>query len=43
MIHAGVLMKIGAFGILRVGIYLCPEGWVYWSGLMALLATVGIV
>jgi NADH-quinone oxidoreductase subunit M len=43
MIHAGVLMKIGAFGILRVGIYLCPEGWTYWSPLMALLATVGIV
>jgi NADH-quinone oxidoreductase subunit M len=43
MIHAGVLMKIGAFGILRVGIYLCPEGWAYWSPLMALLATAGIV
>lgn len=43
MIHAGVLMKIGAFGILRVGIYLCPLGWQYWAPLMALLATVGIV
>ena len=43
MIHAGVLMKIGAFGILRLGIYLCPEGWSYWSPLMALLATAGIV
>ena len=43
MIHAGVLMKIGAFGILRVGIFLCPEGWQYWSQLMALLATCGIV
>jgi NADH-quinone oxidoreductase subunit M len=43
MIHAGVLMKIGAFGILRVGIYLCPEGWAYWSDLMAILATCGIV
>jgi len=26
MIHAGVLMKIGAFGILRVGMLLCPVG-----------------
>jgi NADH-quinone oxidoreductase subunit M len=43
MLHAGVLMKIGAFGILRVGIFLCPEGWQYWAPLMALLATVGIV
>ena len=43
MIHAGVLMKIGAFGILRVGMFLCPEGWQYWAPLMALLATIGIV
>jgi len=43
MIHAGVLMKIGAFGILRVGIFLCPEGWQYWAQLMAALATCGIV
>ena len=43
MIHAGVLMKIGAFGILRLGIFLCPQGWQYWAPLMALLATVGIV
>ncbi len=43
MIHAGVLMKIGAFGVLRVGMYLCPEGWKFWAPLMAFLATVGIV
>ena len=43
MIHAGVLMKIGAFGILRVGIFLCPEGWHTWAPLMAALATCGIV
>jgi NADH-quinone oxidoreductase subunit M len=43
MVHAGVLMKIGAFGVLRVGIFLCPEGWKYWAQLMALLATIGIV
>lgn len=43
MLHAGVLMKIGAFGILRVGIFLCPEGWQYWAPLMGLLATVGII
>ena len=43
MVHAGVLMKIGAFGVLRVGIFLCPEGWQYWSPLMAVLAVIGIV
>jgi len=43
MIHAGVLMKLGAFGILRLAIFLCPEGWQYWSHLMAVLAVVGII
>jgi len=43
MVHAGVLMKIGAFGVLRVAIFLCPEGWQYWAHLMALLAVIGIV
>ncbi len=43
MIHAGVLMKIGAFGVLRVGIFLCPQGWHYWAQLMAVLATCGII
>jgi NADH-quinone oxidoreductase subunit M len=43
MVHAGVLMKIGAFGVLRVAIMICPEGWQYWAQLMALLAAVGII
>jgi NADH-quinone oxidoreductase subunit M len=43
MIHAGVLMKLGAFGILRIAILLCPLGWQYWAGVMAVLATIGIV
>ncbi len=43
MIHAGVLMKLGAYGILRLGMTLCPEGLVYWADLMALLATIAIV
>jgi len=28
---------------LRVGIFLCPEGWQYWAPLMAVLAAIGIV
>ncbi len=43
MVHAGVLMKIGAFGVLRVAICLCPEGWKYWAQLMAVLAAVGVI
>jgi NADH-quinone oxidoreductase subunit M len=43
MLHAGVLMKLGSFGILRTAIFLCPEGWLYWSKVMAVLATAGIV
>jgi NADH-quinone oxidoreductase subunit M len=43
MMHAGVLMKIGAFGILRVGIFLCPAGWQYWAPFMAILAAIGVV
>ena len=43
MIHAGVLMKLGAYGILRLGMTICPEGLQYWAQLMSILATVGIV
>ena len=43
MIHAGVLMKLGAYGILRLGMTLCPDGLAYWADFMALLATIGIV
>jgi NADH-quinone oxidoreductase subunit M len=43
MLHAGVLMKLGSFAILRVAMYLLPMGFQYWAHFMALLATVGIV
>ncbi|MHC1728511.1 MAG: NuoM family protein [Syntrophobacteraceae bacterium] len=43
MIHAGVLMKLGAYGIIRIAMTLCPEGLAYWSDFMALLACIGIV
>lgn len=43
MLHAGVLMKLGAFGILRIGIGLLPEGALYWADTFAVLAGIGIV
>ncbi len=43
MFHAGVLMKLGAFAALRVGIMLLPEGARYWSPLILGLATVNVV
>ncbi len=43
MFHAGVLMKLGAFAALRVGIMLLPEGAKYWSWLIMLFASVAVV
>jgi NADH-quinone oxidoreductase subunit M len=43
MFHAGVLMKLGAFAALRVGIMLLPEGAKFWSPLVMGLALVNIV
>lgn len=43
MLHAGVLMKLGAFGILSVGIRILPAGAVYWAPVFAVLASIGIV
>jgi NADH-quinone oxidoreductase subunit M len=43
MFHAGVLMKLGAYAALRVGIILLPEGAQFWSPLIMGLALVNIV
>ncbi len=43
MFHAGVLMKLGAFAALRVGIMLMPEGAKIWAPLILVLATVNVV
>jgi len=43
MFHAGVLMKLGAFAALRVGIMLLPEGAQYWKWGILGLATVNVV
>lgn len=43
MFHAGVLMKLGAFAALRVGIMLLPEGAKQWGWLIFILAMVNVV
>jgi NADH-quinone oxidoreductase subunit M len=43
MFHAGVLMKLGAFAALRVGIMLLPEGAKFWMPVVILLALVNVV
>ncbi len=43
MLHAGVLMKLGAYGVLRFGIELFPAGADGWSHITALLAATGVV
>ncbi|MBI5949084.1 MAG: NADH-quinone oxidoreductase subunit M [Chloroflexi bacterium] len=43
MVHAGVLMKLGAFGIIRLGIQLMPDGADYWMPALMVLGTVGAV
>ena len=43
MLHAGVLMKLGAYGCFRVAIVLLPGGAVFWLPWIAILATVNIV
>jgi len=41
MLHAGVLMKLGAFGILRVGMMILPQGADYWSPVLMTLGVTG--
>lgn len=43
MLLAGVVMKLGAFGILMVAIPLFPDGFAAWAPVLAVLAVVGIL
>lgn len=43
MLLAGVVMKLGAYGALRVAMVLFPEGFKLWQGTFATLAVIGIV
>ena len=43
MLHAGVLMKLGSYGVLRIGVEVLPEGAKYWAGLVAVIAMINII
>jgi NADH-quinone oxidoreductase subunit M len=43
MLHAGVLMKLGGYGIFRVAMFLLPAGALYWTNFFIVLSVIGIV
>jgi NADH-quinone oxidoreductase subunit M len=43
MLHAGVLMKLGAYGVVRLGIGLLPQAAVEWAWLVGTIACINIV
>ncbi len=43
MLHAGVLMKLGAFGVIRIGMVLLPEGAAAWAPIVGGIAALNVV
>jgi NADH-quinone oxidoreductase subunit M len=43
MLHAGVLMKLGAYGVVRVAMTLLPEGTQDWAPLVGTVAVINVV
>ncbi len=43
MLHAGVLMKLGAFGVMRVGMVLLPHGARVWVPVVGAVAAVNVL
>lgn len=43
MLHAGVLMKLGAYGCLVIAVWLLPDGAKFWFPVIAILTLVNII
>ncbi len=43
MLHAGVLMKLGAYGCLRAAMWLMPDGAQFWLPVVAVLTILNVV
>ncbi len=42
MLHAGVLMKLGGYGVFRIAMFLMPEGAHIWANFFIVLAVIGV-
>ncbi len=42
MLHAGVLMKLGGYGVFRVAMFLLPAGALSWSNFFIVLSVIGV-
>ncbi len=42
MIHAGVLKKIGGYGLVKIAVYMLPVGASFWAPYMAVLGVCGV-
>ncbi|MFD0957874.1 complex I subunit 4 family protein [Paenibacillus chungangensis] len=43
MIHSGILLKLGAYGLIRFGLTLFPEQYKDWSPLLAVLGVISLL
>jgi len=43
MLHAGVLMKLGGYGVFRVAMFLLPAGALHWDWFFIILAATGVI
>ncbi|MDX1829526.1 MAG: NADH-quinone oxidoreductase subunit M [Lutibacter sp.] len=43
MLHAGVLMKLGGYGVFRIAMYLLPLGALNWTDFFLVLAAFGVI
>ena len=43
MMHAGVLLKIGAYGLIRLGLTMFPAGWADWRYLIIGIGVINVV
>lgn len=43
MLHAGVLLKLGAYGLIRLGLALFPTGWADWRVLLMAIGVINVV
>ena len=43
MLHAGVLMKLGGYGVFRIAMFLLPLGAIEWSWFFIILSAIGVI